>query len=226
MPMKRPVGAVSLLADPEILSIFDTNRAVMRETRQTRIENHAYLDAPVFASHFTVPRRPRLRERPGGATLCPARRELDSKEVRDDPGRSRRPGPRRTWSGDRRHLRGDGTIQSSLVNAGIVPHPATGESTLAFVTIGPVKLANLRARPQVTATFRNGWQWAAVEGHAELAGPDDPHPGSTPNDSAYCSERSSPLPTASTTTGTPTTEPWPRNAEPPCSSAPPGLHQR
>jgi PPOX class probable F420-dependent enzyme len=73
-------------------------------------------------------------------------------------------------------LRGDGTIQSSLVNAGIVPHPATGEPTLAFVTNGPVKLANLRARPQVTATFRNGWQWAAVEGHAELAGPDDPHP--------------------------------------------------
>ena len=27
----------------------------MRETRQTRIENHTYLDAPVFASHFTVP---------------------------------------------------------------------------------------------------------------------------------------------------------------------------
>ena len=73
-------------------------------------------------------------------------------------------------------LRGDGTIQSSLVNAGIVPHPATGESTLAFVTNGPVKLANLRARPQVTATFRNSWQWAAVEGHAELAGPDDPQP--------------------------------------------------
>ena len=73
-------------------------------------------------------------------------------------------------------LRGDGTIQSSLVNAGIVPHPATAESTLAFVTNGPVKLANPRARPQVTATFRNGWQWAAVEGHAKLAGPDDPQP--------------------------------------------------
>jgi PPOX class probable F420-dependent enzyme len=76
-------------------------------------------------------------------------------------------------------LRGDETIQSSLINAGIVPHPATGESTLAFVTNGPVKLANLRARPQVTATFRNGWQWAAVEGHAELAGPTIPSPGST-----------------------------------------------
>jgi PPOX class probable F420-dependent enzyme len=73
-------------------------------------------------------------------------------------------------------LRGDETIQSSLVNAGVVPHPATGEPALAFVTNGPVKLASLRARPQVTATFRNGWQWAAVEGHAELAGPDDPRP--------------------------------------------------
>ena len=73
-------------------------------------------------------------------------------------------------------LRGDGTIQSSLVNAGIVPHPVSGEPTLAFVTNGPAKLANLRARPQLTATFRDGAQWAAVEGHGELAGPDDPQP--------------------------------------------------
>jgi hypothetical protein len=29
----------------------------------------------------------------------------------------------------------------------------------------------------VTATFRSGWAWAAVEGNAELIGPDDPHPG-------------------------------------------------
>ena len=73
-------------------------------------------------------------------------------------------------------LRGDRTIQSSLVNAGIVSHPVSGEPTLAFITNGPAKLANLRARPQVTATFRNGWQWAAVEGRGELAGPDDPQP--------------------------------------------------
>jgi len=45
---------------------------------------------------------------------------------------------------------------------------------LAFVTYGRVKLANLRARPQCAVTFRNGWQWATVEGSAELAGPDDP----------------------------------------------------
>ena len=73
-------------------------------------------------------------------------------------------------------LRADGSIQSSLVNAGVLPHPVTGEPGLAFVTYGRVKLANLRVRPQVTATFRSGWRWGTVEGRAQLAGPDDPQP--------------------------------------------------
>jgi PPOX class probable F420-dependent enzyme len=73
-------------------------------------------------------------------------------------------------------LRANGTIQSSLVNAGMLDHPSTGKPVLAFVTYGPVKLANLRARPQVTATFRSGWRWATIEGQAEVAGPDDPRP--------------------------------------------------
>jgi PPOX class probable F420-dependent enzyme len=74
-------------------------------------------------------------------------------------------------------LRADGTIQSSLVNAGVLEQPPDGgPPVLAFVTYGPVKLANLRVRPQVTAVFRNGWQWAAVEGRATLAGPDDGQP--------------------------------------------------
>ena len=73
-------------------------------------------------------------------------------------------------------LRADGTIQASLVNVGKLPHPATGEEVLAFVTYGKVKLANLRARPQLTITYRKGWMWATVEGRAELAGPDDPRP--------------------------------------------------
>jgi PPOX class probable F420-dependent enzyme len=73
-------------------------------------------------------------------------------------------------------LRADATIQSSLVNVGLLSHPATGEQVLGFVTYGRVKLTNLRARPQLTVTFRSGWQWAAVEGVAELAGPDDPQP--------------------------------------------------
>lgn len=70
-------------------------------------------------------------------------------------------------------VRADGSVQASLVNVGLLPHPADAEPVLAFTTYGKVKLANLRARPQLAVTFRNGWQWATVEGRAELAGPDD-----------------------------------------------------
>jgi PPOX class probable F420-dependent enzyme len=67
-------------------------------------------------------------------------------------------------------LRADQTIQSSLVNTGIVG------DRLAFVTYGPVKLANLRARPQLSVAFHRGWRYAVVEGRASLIGPDDPSP--------------------------------------------------
>jgi PPOX class probable F420-dependent enzyme len=60
-----------------------------------------------------------------------------------------------------------------VVNAGVLPHPVSGEPVVAFVTYGAVKMANLRARPAVTLTFRAGWDWVAVEGRAELLGPDD-----------------------------------------------------
>jgi PPOX class probable F420-dependent enzyme len=73
-------------------------------------------------------------------------------------------------------LRADSTIQASLVNVGMLPHPADGQPVLGFVTYGKVKLANLRARPQLAVTFRDGWQWATVEGRAELAGRDDAQP--------------------------------------------------
>ena len=73
-------------------------------------------------------------------------------------------------------VRGDGTIQSSVVNAGALPHPIDGTEVVGFVTYGKAKLANLRARPQLSVTFRSGWEWATVEGRAELIGPDDPHP--------------------------------------------------
>ncbi len=71
-------------------------------------------------------------------------------------------------------VRADGTVQASVVNAGIVPHPDSAQPVLAFVTYGRVKLSNLRARPHLAVTFRSGWRWATVEGSAELAGPDDP----------------------------------------------------
>jgi PPOX class probable F420-dependent enzyme len=74
-------------------------------------------------------------------------------------------------------LRADLTMQASLVNAGVLPSPLDDQPALAFVTYGKVKLANLRARPQITATVQSGWRWATVEGHGVLVGPDDPHEG-------------------------------------------------
>ena len=74
-------------------------------------------------------------------------------------------------------LRADGTIQASVVNAGVLPHPLTGAPALGFVTYGRVKLGNLRARPQLSVTIRSGWTWSTVEGTATLIGPDDPAPG-------------------------------------------------
>jgi len=73
-------------------------------------------------------------------------------------------------------VRAYGSVQASLVNVGILTHPASGQPALAFTTYGKAKLANLRARPQLAVTFRNGWQWATVEGRAELAGPDSSQP--------------------------------------------------
>lgn len=72
--------------------------------------------------------------------------------------------------------RADCSVQSSVVNAGVLRHPVTGSPVVGFVTYGPTKLRHLRARPRATLTFRAGWQWATVEGSVELAGPDDPLP--------------------------------------------------
>ena len=70
--------------------------------------------------------------------------------------------------------RADGTIQSSVVNAGVLDHPRTGRPVVALVAAGSSrKLVNLRARPRATVVIRAGWRWAGVEGPVELAGPDD-----------------------------------------------------
>ena len=75
-------------------------------------------------------------------------------------------------------VRADGTIQSSVVNAGVMDHPVTGEPVVAFVAAGSARrLANLRARPRATVVIRAGWQWAGVEGPTELIGPDDAYDG-------------------------------------------------
>jgi PPOX class probable F420-dependent enzyme len=74
--------------------------------------------------------------------------------------------------------RADGTVQSSLVNAGVLAHPRSGVDVVGTVVRSDArKLANLRRRPPTTLVAHAGYEWAAVEGTAELIGPDDPVPG-------------------------------------------------
>ena len=74
-------------------------------------------------------------------------------------------------------LRRDGSVQASVVNAGVMSHPLTGAPVVALVAVGGArKLHHLRADPRATIVARAGWRWTAVEGQVEILGPDDPHP--------------------------------------------------
>lgn len=71
-------------------------------------------------------------------------------------------------------LRNDGSIQSSVVNAGVMPHPESGKPVVALVAIGAArKLRNLRADPRTSVVAHAGWQWITVEGTAEVLGADN-----------------------------------------------------
>jgi PPOX class probable F420-dependent enzyme len=73
--------------------------------------------------------------------------------------------------------RADGTVQSSLVNAGVVDHPVTKDPTVAFVARGDAhKLSLLSRSGRANVVFRAGWQWVSVEGPADMIGPDHPRP--------------------------------------------------
>ena len=75
-------------------------------------------------------------------------------------------------------LRSNGRPLSSIVNCGVVPHPVSGERVVALVARGPsARLGHLRRNSAINVLVRRGWQWAAVDGDAELIGPDDPHDG-------------------------------------------------
>ena len=76
--------------------------------------------------------------------------------------------------------RADGTVQASLVNAGVIAGPDGADShnpgdVVGFVARGgTAKLRNLRDRPRATVVFRAGWEWVSVEGAVRIVGPDDP----------------------------------------------------
>ena len=79
--------------------------------------------------------------------------------------------------------RANGTVHSTLINAGVMTHPVTGDEVVAFVVRGnTVKLRHWRHTPQATITFRAGWSWIGVEGTVTQVGPDDPLDGFDPTD--------------------------------------------
>jgi hypothetical protein len=73
--------------------------------------------------------------------------------------------------------RPDGTVHSSLVNAGVFDHPLTKEPTVALVAQGDAyKLRLLASAGRANAVFRAGWEWVSVEGPVDILGPNHPRP--------------------------------------------------
>ena len=73
--------------------------------------------------------------------------------------------------------RPDGTVHSSLVNAGVFDHPVTKEPTVAFVAVGGAyKLRLFATAGRANAVFRASWEWVSVEGPVDIIGPDHPRP--------------------------------------------------
>jgi hypothetical protein len=78
--------------------------------------------------------------------------------------------------------RPDGSVHTSVVNAGVLDDPVTGRPVIGFVVRGDAnKLRLLRQSGRAAVVFRSGWEWAAAEGSTRVAGPDDPLPGLDPS---------------------------------------------
>lgn len=70
--------------------------------------------------------------------------------------------------------REDGSVHVSLVSAGIIDDPVSGEPSVGMVVGGgTAKLRHLRRTGQATVLFQAGWRWGSVEGGIRIAGPDD-----------------------------------------------------
>ncbi|HEX3647931.1 MAG TPA: pyridoxamine 5'-phosphate oxidase family protein [Pseudonocardiaceae bacterium] len=78
--------------------------------------------------------------------------------------------------------RPDGTVHSSLVNAGVLDDHPLGEGPVVATVIrgGARKLDYLRAAGHASVAFRVGWDWVSVDGPSRVIGPDDPADGFDP----------------------------------------------
>ncbi len=71
-----------------------------------------------------------------------------------------------------------GAPHASVINAGVMDHPLTGEATVAAVVTGAArKVKMLRADPRAAVSFRHSWDWVGVRGQAQIIGLDDPAEG-------------------------------------------------
>ena len=74
--------------------------------------------------------------------------------------------------------RADGSVHTSVVNAGVMAHPVSGDEVVALVARGGArKVAMFQATGRASATFRRGWEWVGVEGQAEVTDPANPPAG-------------------------------------------------
>ena len=66
----------------------------------------------------------------------------------------------------------------SIINAGVMDNPVTGETSVACVVRANARKARLlRDDPRAAIAFRHRWDWVAVHGNAQLIGLDDPEDG-------------------------------------------------
>ncbi len=71
-------------------------------------------------------------------------------------------------------LRPDGTVHTSVVNAGVLDATVDGVPVVAFVVRGDAKkLAFVRQAGRANVVLRAGWEWAAVEGVVDIVGPEE-----------------------------------------------------
>ncbi len=71
--------------------------------------------------------------------------------------------------------RADGSVHASLVKAGVLNDPSTGQASVGVVVAGQArKLDHLRRSGQATVVFTHIGRWVAVEGPVRIEGPDDP----------------------------------------------------
>ncbi|MDA3041048.1 MAG: pyridoxamine 5'-phosphate oxidase [Actinomycetota bacterium] len=68
--------------------------------------------------------------------------------------------------------RADGSVHTSVVNAGPMAHPLTGVDVVALVVRSDaVKLGRFRETGRGSLTFRRGWRWVSVDGPCDIFAP-------------------------------------------------------